>query len=367
MRTRSEELFRDTLIRWGSILTVIILTGICVLSLLLNYQSATASEMLPVSIQANEMADYSADRVSAPNPVVNIEIIEAAIKDQEPTNIAERLENVRANLQTAVPTVTPTRVSTGTTIPGGDESDSPQTNPPQASETPGSPKTSTPSKTPLPTINTATATKTGTAFPTNTTEKTATATDFPQGTSTATKKATQTTTKFSPTATDTATNVPPTATKIPPTATKIPPTATDTATQVPPTATDAPTATPTNVPPTATMTPVVWCTRPNPWMGFVRYTYPRNRAVNVPRDVIVVIQFNQPMYEGDLFNNIKVSGTRVDYVMSYDPGTYRLEIDFLELLEPGADIKVEVKRNTKNICMWRQIVLVDFEFTIEED
>jgi hypothetical protein len=343
--------------RWGSILTVIILTGICVLSLLLNYQSATASEMLPVSIQANEMADYSADGVSAPNPGLNIEIIEAAIKDQEPTNIAERLENVRANLQTAVPTVTPTRVGTSTPGPGEDEPDSPQppqTNSLQETATAGSLKTPTASKTALPTGYTATTTKTGTAVPTNTSEKTATATNIPQGTSTATKKATQTATKFSATATDTATNIPPTATKIPPTATKIPPTATD-----------APTVTPTNVPPTAT--PIVSCTRPSPWMGYVWYTIPRNGAVNVSRDVIVVIKFNQPMYEGDLFKNIKVSGTNVDYVISYDPGTYRLEIDFLELLEPGADITVEVKRNTKNICMWRQIVLVDFEFTIEED
>jgi hypothetical protein len=391
------------MMQWGSILTVLILTGICVLSLLLNYQSATASEMLPVSIQANEMADYSADEVSVQNPVVNMEIIEAAIKDQDPTNVVERIENVLTNLQTAVPTVTPTPIFTDTPVPQNDQPEppqEPQANPPQPTATPRPPHTATPSKTALPTGNTATATGTGTTapttVPTNTAEKTATATNNPQATPTATIKpsqtatelptATNTATKIPPTATDTATRVPPTATdtatrvpptatdtatKVPPTATatatEVPPTATNTATRIPPTATDTAKPTPTNVPPTATMTPTTWCSWPDRWKGFVENTYPRNRAVNVPRDVVVVIQFNQPMYEGDLFKNIRVSGTNVDYVMSYDPATYRLEINFLELLEPGGHIQVEVKRNVKNICMWRQYIEVDFQFTITED
>jgi hypothetical protein len=103
------------------------------------------------------------------------------------------------------------------------------------------------------------------------------------------------------------------------------------------------------------------------YTGFVEYTYPRDGAVGVPRDVIVLIQFNQPMYEGDLFRNVKVSGTNVNFVMSYDPGTYKMEIDFLGLIKSGAKIMVEVKRNAKNICMWRQAVLVDFKFTITKN
>jgi hypothetical protein len=103
------------------------------------------------------------------------------------------------------------------------------------------------------------------------------------------------------------------------------------------------------------------------YTGFVEYTYPRDGAVGVPRDVIVIIQFNQPMYEGDLFKNIKVSGTNVNYVMRYDPGTHRVEIDFQGLLKPGAKITIEVKRNVKNICMWRQVVSVDFIFTITKN
>jgi hypothetical protein len=98
--------------------------------------------------------------------------------------------------------------------------------------------------------------------------------------------------------------------------------------------------------------------------GFVDHTYPRDGAIDVPRNVVVVIQFNQAMYEGDLFKNIRVSGTHVDYVMYYDPGTYQVKINFLGWLKPGENVLVEVKRNAKNICMWRQIIEVDFEFTV---
>jgi len=98
--------------------------------------------------------------------------------------------------------------------------------------------------------------------------------------------------------------------------------------------------------------------------GFVDYAYPRDGAIDVPRDVVVVIQFNQAMYEGDLFKNIRISGTNTKYVMDYDPGTYQVEIDFLGWLKPGENVLVEVKRNAKNMCMWRQIIEVDFEFTV---
>jgi hypothetical protein len=344
MSTRPEGPIKESLMRWGGILTVVILTGICALSLLLDYQSATASEMLPISIQANKMADYSVDEVSALNPAVNIEIIEAAIKDEGPTNVAARVENVRANLQTLVPTVTPTAVSTDTPMPSNEQPDFSQataTNPPPATATPRPSKTSTPNKTTPPTENAATATKTGTAgpsaSPTKKNEKTATHT-LP-ATPTATVKPTQT-------------------------ATQSPPTATDTATQSPPTATNTATKTATPVPPTATMTPTSACTRPNLITGFVDYTYPLDGAVDVPRDVVVVIQFNQPMYEGDLFRNIRVSGTNVHYVMHYDAGTYQVKIYFTEWLKPGAKVLVEVKRNAKNMCMWRQITEVEFKFTI---
>jgi hypothetical protein len=98
-------------------------------------------------------------------------------------------------------------------------------------------------------------------------------------------------------------------------------------------------------------------------MGFVSSTAPFDGAVEVPLDVSVVIQFNQAMYTGDLFKHIKVSGTKVDYVMSYDPGTHQVEIDFLELLKKGSKITVEIKRSLKNSCQQRQNVSVKFEFT----
>jgi hypothetical protein len=363
MKTKSEGRTKESLMTWGSIVTVLILTGICVLSLLLNYQSATASEMLPVSIQAKKMADYSADQHSQSNPVVNLEIIEAAIKDQEPTNVDARLENVLTNLQTGVPTVTPTSVSTSTPLPGGGEpgsSGATQTNPLLPTSTPRPPNSATPGENTQPSGYTATVSKTGTIpptdIPTDTPEKTATATEVGQATATTTNKPTDTATN-PPTATTTATKIPPTATK---TATKAP-------TKKPPTATNTATRTPTKVPPTATMAPTTACSRPGMYTGFVEYTYPRDGAVGVPRDVIVIIQFNQPMYEGDLFKNIKVSGTNVNYVMRYDPGTHRVEIDFQGLLKPGAKITIEVKRNVKNICMWRQVVSVDFKFTITKN
>ena len=102
-------------------------------------------------------------------------------------------------------------------------------------------------------------------------------------------------------------------------------------------------------------------------MGFVEYTEPENDARDVPQDVTVVIQFNQPMYESDLFNNIKVSGTKVDHEMSYDPATYQVEIDFMGLLEPESRVVVEVKRNTKNICGWRQLIVYEFHFHVVDD
>jgi hypothetical protein len=110
------------------------------------------------------------------------------------------------------------------------------------------------------------------------------------------------------------------------------------------------------------MTPASGCFPPDPGMGFISSTNPFDGAVDVPLDVTVVIQFNQAMYTGDLFKNIKVSGTKVDYVMGYDPGTHQVEIDFLGLLERGAKITVEIKRSVKNSCQQRQNVSVKFEF-----
>lgn len=358
MTNQSEGQLEESVKRWGSILTVLILTGICVLSLILNYQSATASEMLPVSIQAKKVADYSADEFSVANPVVNMEIIEAALKDQDPTNVAERLENVRMNLQTGVPTVTPTAVNTITPIPDGG-----QPTAPQGTQTKTRPATSTPrppvgtntrpsnTATPPP-GETATATKTGTLDPTlvpsNTPVKTATATGLaettPTNLSTATSKPTHTSTK-PPVATNTATNTP---------------------TNAPPTATKTATNTPTKVPPTATWTPTPECTRPDRKKGYVVFIEPRDGAKDVPRDVTVVIQFDQPMNVGSLFKEIRVSGAGIDHVIRYDSSTYRAEIVFLGLLDRGSEVKVEVKKNIKNICGWRQKVNVDAKFKVIE-
>jgi hypothetical protein len=361
-----EHQMKEAIRRWGSITTVIILSGICLLSLLLNYQFASASsQVLDVSIQANRLADYGADSVSSPIPVLKMQIIEDVMEDQEPTNVVERLEVVQENLQTVVPTVTPTPTSTKTPVPGVNAS---------------------PTSTPLPTepsgSSAQTSTVTGTSTPVSTADltttpgETPTATATPQGTDTntpaATDRPTQTSTKV-PTSTPTATKKlgkPPTATKKPtktplppPTATRTPPPPpTATKTQPPqPTATDTPTKTPPP-PPTATMTPTSGCYPPDPGVGFISSTTPFDGAVGVPLDITVMIQFNQAMYTGDLFKNIKVSGTKVDYVMSYDPGTHQVEIDFLRSLKHRTKVTVEIKRSVKNSCQQQQLVSVKFEF-----
>lgn len=378
---------KEAITRWGSILTVIILSGICLLSLVLNYQFASASsQVLDVSIQANRLADYSADPVSSPIPVLKMQIIEDVIEDQEPTNVLERLEAVQENLQTLVPTVTPTPPSTNTPVPGVNEPpptvQAGPTKPPPPASTPtpagtsvGSASTPTVTKTntPVSTIDLTTtpgATSTATSPSQGAEMNTPTATDRPTQTSTTVPTLTPTATKKGgkpPTATKTATNTPPpppTATKTPTRTPPPPPTATSTSTKKPPpppTATKTLTRTPTK-PPTATMTPTSGCFPPDPGMGFISSTTPFDGAVDVPLDITVIIQFNQAMYTGDLFKHIKVSGTKVDYVMSYDPGTHQVEIDFLKLLKKGTKATVEIKRGVKNSCQQRQNVTVKFEF-----
>jgi hypothetical protein len=403
--------------RWGSVLTALILMGICLLSLLLNYQFAAASQVLDVSIQANRLADYSVDQVSSPIPILKMEIIEEVIKDQEPTNVLERLETVQGNLKTAVPTVTPTPPRTNTPIPNVTEFSSstqaPKTNFPSATSTLPSGTRTNPTKTPLSTstaistqqtatvtnfsstvTTTATGTQVATIDLTNTPGKTTTATNTPEGTSTNIPTGTSQPTKTAtnpPASTNTATKAP----KKPPTSTNVPtnpPPATNTPTPVPtkappatktpkpaptkappatktpkpsptnpPPATNTPTPVPTK-PPTATMTPTIGCPSPDRVMGFVSSTFPSNGAAGVPLDITVIIQFNQAMFTGDLFKNIKVSGTRVNHVMKYDPGTNQVEIDFLGQLKKGTKIKIDIKRNVKNSCRQPQLVTVQFEF-----
>ncbi len=110
------------------------------------------------------------------------------------------------------------------------------------------------------------------------------------------------------------------------------------------------------------MTPTSACSWPDWKKGFVADTIPADKAVDVPLTVTVVIQFNQAMDTEDLFKNIKVSGTNVNYVMSYDPGNYQVGIDFIGLLKRDSGITVEIKRNVKNICQQRQLVSVNFSF-----
>jgi Pyruvate/2-oxoacid:ferredoxin oxidoreductase gamma subunit len=99
-------------------------------------------------------------------------------------------------------------------------------------------------------------------------------------------------------------------------------------------------------------------------MGFVVSTTPEDDAENVSRYTNVYIRFDQAMFEADLFRNIKISGTDAEYVMSYDPQTYVLKIDFLEPLKKGSTIKISVKRNVKNSCGQRQRGDVKFDFQI---
>ena len=292
---------------------LLILLGILLLDFLLGYRPAAAAEVLPVSIQSNRLADYSADQISSLLPVVGMGIIEDVIKDQEPTDVPARVETVRVVLQTPVPTVTPSPTPTPTT-PGPTD-----TTAPGAPTSTPAPPASTPSFTspPLPPA-------TGTSSPTL--METATATLDP--------------------------------TKVPPTRrpTK-PPTNTPSATPTPsiiPTRTSTPT-------PTFTSTALL-CSPPDPEKGYVAYTIPIDKSKNIPVNITVRIKFNQPMYTTDLFRNIRITGTSADRELTYDPETNTLEINFLEPLRKGIKVKITIRRNIKNICQQRQGFDVKVEF-----
>ena len=290
-------------------MVLLILLGILLLDFLLGYRPAAAAEVLPVSIQSNRLADYSADQISSLLPVVGMGIIEDVIKDQEPTDVPARVETVRVVLQTPVPTVTPSPTPTPTT-PGPTD-----TAAPGAPTSTPAPPASTPSFTspPLPPA-------TGTSSPTL--METATATLGP--------------TEASPTRRPTNT----------------------------PSATPTPAITPTR---TSTPTPTfnstaLLCSPPDPEKGYVAYTIPIDKSKDIPVNITVKIKFNQPMYTTNLFRNIRITGTNVDSELTYDPETYTLEINFLEPLREGIKVKITIKRNIKNICLQRQGFDVKMEF-----
>ena len=91
-------------------------------------------------------------------------------------------------------------------------------------------------------------------------------------------------------------------------------------------------------------------------------TSPSDDAENVSLYTNVYIRFNQAMYQADLFRNIKIANTDADYVMSYDPQTHILKIDFVERLEEGNTVEISIKRNMKNSCGQRQGIEVKFDF-----
>jgi hypothetical protein len=97
--------------RWSAALVLMMLGSLLSLGGVLFSPVLTAqggTRMVPVPLQSNLRADYSADEFALAVPGVGIDIIGSAIQDQiAAEDIPLRLSTLISDLQTAVPTVTP--------------------------------------------------------------------------------------------------------------------------------------------------------------------------------------------------------------------------------------------------------------------
>lgn len=213
---------RTTFRRWGIVILLLVVIAVLVFSIIFrgNWGSTfAASEVVPISISSDMIADYGPDSFSGEVAAVSLEIIGEALFDQQPDNqnAADQLEEIVSDLQTPVPTVTPVPTMTPTDLVI-------QTGTVQATNTPAA------SSTELTITNTPLATATGTIQASNTPNPGATATPTSNATASPTLAVSQTTTSSpNPSSTSTATNTP-TFTPLPtssPTNTPVPaPTAT---------------------------------------------------------------------------------------------------------------------------------------------
>lgn len=346
---------RRNLRRWGSLLFIIVMLGFFMLCALLTYRPAAASEALDISIQSNRMADYSVgELLSTPLPAINLGIISDVIKDRESTDFPARLETIQVILKTPVSTVTPSPTSSPTLFGAPTQDFTP----------------TLPANTPLPTATLGGPAQTNTRTPINTSINTpansptsiiVTGTIVDTSTPESTKKTPTQKPTDKPTNTDVFTATPVNTSTRTPVSTS---THTRTATPIP---SRTPTWTPTRTP-TKTPIPTIGavCSPPDKKMGFVASITPEDDAENAPRNTDVYIKFNQAMFEADLIRNIKISGTDVDYVMSYNPQTNVLKIDFIDPLKRGSTVKIAVKRNVKNSCGQRQGKDIKFEFQVSK-
>lgn len=292
--------------RWGLLLVSLVLLGILLLGLLLSYRQAAAAELLPVSIQSQKQADYSADYGYALQPALNLEIVQEVLRDKESTNVPERVEIIQEGLLTLVPSATPAPTSTPTQV-------GPTTTlPPGTTATPAQPTSILPSNTALP----------------------ATATVPPIPTRTPTLAA-------SSTPSNTAVNTP--------SPTSLAPTSTSTATLTP------------TLAPANTNTALV-CLPPNSKTGFVSRSEPADGAAGVPVNTVVKVIFNQPIDQGSLAQMLK-SKPNTPFTTSYNAFTRTLSINFTGGMEPDTKYTITLLRNLNNICGDRQETDVKFSFT----
>ncbi|MDH5606766.1 MAG: hypothetical protein OEY93_07750, partial [Anaerolineae bacterium] len=82
--------------RWQILLMGIVTLAVLALSFILTFRRASAAEMLPLSIQSGQMADYSADNFSSQLAAVDISIIESALKDNRSGNVPEKLATIQS-------------------------------------------------------------------------------------------------------------------------------------------------------------------------------------------------------------------------------------------------------------------------------
>ena len=126
--------FRTTFRRWGIVFLLLVVMAVLVFSIILAgdwISTFTASEVVPISINSDLIANYQPDTFSGEVAALSLEIIEDVIFDQQldDQSAAVQLEEIVDELKTPVPTVTPAPTMTPTPL-------SEQTGTAQVSSTP---------------------------------------------------------------------------------------------------------------------------------------------------------------------------------------------------------------------------------------
>lgn len=176
---------RTTFRRWGIVILLLVVIAVLVFSIILGGDSTSSfasSEVVPISINSNLIANYQPDVFSGEVAAIAFGIIGEAILDQQPDNgnAGDKIDDFENDLRTPVPTVTPMPTMTPTDLNA-------QTGTVQASSTPAASSTE-----PSPeATNTLLASATGTIQASNTPNIDATATSTTNATATRTVVASQ--------------------------------------------------------------------------------------------------------------------------------------------------------------------------------